>query len=307
MITDLAVQGYQSLRDLRVKLGKFTVVTGPSSSGKSSLIRAIRLAAFNASGTSYISEGAGNCRVMVNTDEGWAAQVVRSRTRGNDAYDLIAGEDKSHYTKLAGQVPEDVQRAMRLTTLNYADQFDAPFLLTAPGSEVARKLGQLTNVTMILGAAQEAGRRRKRIDAELKATKEQVAWCAVQVERFKGLATRRAAMDAAESALATALQTEAQHKRLASLMAQYQQAQAKVESIVLPPVVEVTAVAAAWDRWLKLRNLIQLYQQAQANTAMAQRSVREAEAANAAIQGQLRDALVAAGTCPVCGQSIPHA
>jgi len=43
MLTTLAVQGYRSLRDLAVPLGRITLITGPNGSGKSSLYRALRL------------------------------------------------------------------------------------------------------------------------------------------------------------------------------------------------------------------------------------------------------------------------
>ncbi len=45
MFSVLAVQGYRSLRDLRVALGRLTIITGPNGSGKSSLYRALRLLA----------------------------------------------------------------------------------------------------------------------------------------------------------------------------------------------------------------------------------------------------------------------
>lgn len=45
MLTTLAIEGYRSIRSLRVGLGRVTVVTGPNGSGKSSLYRALRLLA----------------------------------------------------------------------------------------------------------------------------------------------------------------------------------------------------------------------------------------------------------------------
>ncbi len=44
-VSTLAVAGYRSLRDLRLSLGRLTVVTGGNGSGKSSLYRALRLLA----------------------------------------------------------------------------------------------------------------------------------------------------------------------------------------------------------------------------------------------------------------------
>lgn len=50
MITRLAISGYRSLRDIRLELGRLTVVTGANGSGKSSLYRALRLLADVAQG-----------------------------------------------------------------------------------------------------------------------------------------------------------------------------------------------------------------------------------------------------------------
>ncbi|WP_156743190.1 AAA family ATPase, partial [Occultella aeris] len=43
MLTTLAVQGYRSLRDVVVPLGRLTLITGANGSGKSSLYRSLRL------------------------------------------------------------------------------------------------------------------------------------------------------------------------------------------------------------------------------------------------------------------------
>ena len=50
MITTVAVQNYRSLHDLRVPLGRLTVVTGANGTGKSNLYRALRLLAACAEG-----------------------------------------------------------------------------------------------------------------------------------------------------------------------------------------------------------------------------------------------------------------
>lgn len=43
MITDLAISGYRSLRDVKLSLGQLNIVTGANGSGKSSLYRSLRL------------------------------------------------------------------------------------------------------------------------------------------------------------------------------------------------------------------------------------------------------------------------
>ncbi len=78
MIDRLAVSGYRSLRDIRLALGRLTVVTGPNGSGKSSLYRSLRLLADVAQG-----------------------RVVQS----------LAGEGGLHSTLWAG--PEQFSRGMK--------------------------------------------------------------------------------------------------------------------------------------------------------------------------------------------------
>ena len=50
VISTLSVAGYRSLREVRLVLGRLTVVTGPNESGKSSLYRSLRLLAECAQG-----------------------------------------------------------------------------------------------------------------------------------------------------------------------------------------------------------------------------------------------------------------
>src|SRR4029453_4721531 len=50
MLSALAVSGYRSLRDLVIPLDRLNLVTGPNSSGKSNLYRALRLLAEIAQG-----------------------------------------------------------------------------------------------------------------------------------------------------------------------------------------------------------------------------------------------------------------
>ncbi len=67
-------------------------MTGPTGSGKSAVIRALRLLAFNARGTDYIRQGQSSCRVLVVAEyEAVAAAIVRGAGRGHDYYALDAG------------------------------------------------------------------------------------------------------------------------------------------------------------------------------------------------------------------------
>jgi hypothetical protein len=61
LLTDIQILGYQSLSEVRLRLGRFTVLRGHTGAGKSSVVRAMQLVAFNAPGASYVSRGSAKC------------------------------------------------------------------------------------------------------------------------------------------------------------------------------------------------------------------------------------------------------
>ena len=116
MLTSVEIENFQSLRKMSLKLGRFTVVTGATGSGKSSVFRAMELLAFNARGTSYITRGEKTCKVAAGEQEsGWrsassAVAAVRMPTgsRRMCRWPLRLRRAGGKFTKLGGEVPPQV-------------------------------------------------------------------------------------------------------------------------------------------------------------------------------------------------------
>ena len=93
MLTTLAVEGYRSLRDVVLPLGRLTAVTGPNGSGKSNLYRALRL----------LAEASRNGAVAALAREGglpstlWAGPEKLSRG-------MLSGEEPVQGTRRSGPV-----------------------------------------------------------------------------------------------------------------------------------------------------------------------------------------------------------
>jgi len=317
MLRKLEIENYQSLRKLSLVLGRLTVITGPSSSGKTAAIRALRMLAFNARGTSYISRGQKSCRVALeldgigDADHPDRVELTRSARGGGDAYCTERMADRRHscgagmkYTKLGGQVPPQVSGMLRLAPLNFADQFDRPFLLDSSGGEVARTLGSLTNVIMIFRAGQEAGRRKLALSAELKARRAGLAALQERAQQFAGLAGRQAAVSEAESALASMGDAAARAQRLRELTAALGAAQAQAAAVTVPEVPDAGPMLAAAARSARLCALVAGHAGAHRQLAAAGQALASARADSAEAAALLRTLLEEAGYCPVCGQEV---
>lgn len=307
MLTDVVIEDYQALHRARLRLGKFTVVTGPTGSGKSAVVRALKLAVFNARGTGYVRTGAKSAKVILQDDLGLLVGITRGG-RGQDAYLLDVLGEKKTFTKLAGGVPEEVAALLQLGDINFAGQFDRPFLLAETGSVVARTLGELTNVTLVFDAAREANRRKLDIARELRVWEKNLESLTEQARAFRTLKERRAAaVEATERhGICRHLALEiGQLTRLAQAVTDAEKQLAYTEDYL-----EATAPPPTQDLDLRLADLQRLralrYQHDE-----SERAERQWEgAADAAARDEkqahldLHRALLEAGTCPTCGREM---
>jgi DNA repair ATPase RecN len=313
MLTQVEVRNYQSLPSAVIPLGRLTVITGPTGSGKSALFRAVMLLAGNARGTSYITEAEKSCTVATGNDR-WAACITRTNSpRGRNEYAtaVLSGDGRwvpAKYTKLGGQVPAQVADLLGLTDLNFAEQLDPPYLLTEPGTVVARRLGDLTNVSLVFGAAAEANRRRKQFARDLEAAR--ARWDALQAEarEFTGLRERRAATGAAERLLEALQATAARRERLAALTdrleaaeAASRRARAEAERQAPPSLEKLDALAARASRLRALAGVLQFAERRAAEAVGEAAAAREDEAA---AHVAVHAALVKVGQCPTCGSVV---
>ena len=298
----LRIRNFQSLRDVDLELGPLTVIVGPSSSGKTALIRAARLLVFNARGASYVSEGARVASVSASTQD-WTATIERGDGHGN--YKLQIGEDASTFTKLGGGVPDEVRQVLGVDERSFASQFDRPYLLDESGAEVARELGTLTNVSVILEGAREASRRRQSLASTLKTRESDLSTLMERLQDYAVLGSQLKAQDRAEEILVQASAVESQRARLADLLVRHEIARETRErteaSLPKVPSTEVLDEAIeARDRFVgRLRAL----GQARAETVRTEGQLQTLAEALQQAEQALHDTLVREGTCPLCNQS----
>ncbi len=162
-IDRLQVTDFQSLAKADISLGKFTVIVGPSNSGKSALLRALKAVVRNVNSPSSVRAGKGAFTSAITFDK---TTVSIERGKSQSTYRVILPDGSEDlFTKSGRAVPEEIQGLMKLPDpdgpdLTFSSQIDPPFLLSETGSTVAKVLGDLTNVSRLHAAAREANRRR---------------------------------------------------------------------------------------------------------------------------------------------------
>jgi DNA repair exonuclease SbcCD ATPase subunit len=318
MLNRIEVRDFQSLARADIALGRFTVITGPTGSGKSALFRAALALARNTRGTANVRRGQKSCSVAAG-GHGWIVRLTPSVSpRGKNEYRLarlaptqvegVSGWAAVTYTKLNSQVPPPVEDLLRLSELNFARQLDPPYLLGLPGSEIARRLGDLTNVSLVLGAAGDAGRIRKQAQRDLDAACARRDALMEEAQEFAGIRERRAACTAAEEALATAQATSASVERLRALTGRLEAAEGAVAAARAETACQAPPSLERLDELLaavgRLRELAGDLEAAERDAARFRSQAAQARRDEVAAETAVRKALADAGQCPVCRQAV---
>lgn len=173
MIKKLVIENFQSHEKTELNLAPgVNVITGVSQSGKTAILRALYWLLYNRpSGERIMSNFAqGSTKVMVDTEEGdriWHIKDSKqnSYTIGDNVFDKI-GRD----------IPDMVQRALRISELNVQKQLDEPFLITSSAGEVAKTINRITRLEMVdqwvtdlTQTINFTNRERERMEAEIEA------------------------------------------------------------------------------------------------------------------------------------------
>ncbi|MDP2661239.1 MAG: ATP-binding protein, partial [Dehalococcoidia bacterium] len=211
-ITEVRIQNFQSHAGTRIKFHPgLNAITGPSDSGKSTILRAIRWVAWNQSpdgdwvrqGTTYASVG------LVISD---GTQITRERKGKRNFYVIERpGHEPLELADFGLQVPLEVLEAHgmqpihfdsnRPSLLNLATQLEPPFFITDPAPQRARIVGRLAGVHVADRAIQLTNGDLQAISRETKAQKDELARLEQQLQLYADIDTQEQCLARAEAAL----------------------------------------------------------------------------------------------------------
>lgn len=322
MIKQLSVRNFQSLREVDIELGGFTVIVGPSSSGKSAILRAARALVSNAKGASFITTGATQTRIAVVLDDGIEVELMRGKENSYAIGEYLQ-EDREpgavlSFTKLAGAVPPEVSNVLRMqpvkaSSINFAGQFDRPYLLDDSGAEVARTLGELTNVTILFEAAREANRMRLAHGNNLKVREADLAALLVKADKFRTLPARIGAVGEAEVAAERANTIYRERQELVDQLtrlgvAEAALAQARAALAVIPTGVDIPVddIDERQRAYRELYDLTVSFDAARSAWRDTTELLPQLDSTITIANREFSDYLRLLGRCPTCGAESEH-
>lgn len=311
MLTKFHAKNFQSLKDVEVDLDRFTVIVGASSSGKSAFVRALKTAVSNPRSSSFVTYGEKFASLTTYTDSG--ASVLFEKGEGHGKYVVTdSSGDKQEYTKLGGDVPDAVTAAFQISpvetgkqSLNFAGQFDRPYLLDDSGSIVARVLGELTNVTRIFDAVREANRRKQNFTGLVRTRKDDLLRLTEKKQGFSSLRVQLESIEQAEAHLSKVQELDSKASQLRRVVTDLGIAESYLERTAVPLIVpDLSPVLAARDRLDAYTSLIADIRATATKVKDASLSFDVSVRQGEAKKEELHKVLLEAGTCPTCDQPI---
>lgn len=201
MLTRLRIEDFQSWDSADVELGPFTVFVGPSSRGKSAIVRALEALATNppvpkSTQQSYIRHGKKECLVLVEDSDGTVVSWVKGP---QPLYYTLVNGDEHEFTKLGREVPNEVRDALGIRPISVDDQhsiwpqfhtqgLDYAWLIRESPSQRARTLAAMTRLDAIVGAQILARRDIKRSNDAISTTTAQLAGVEQELADYEDLA-----------------------------------------------------------------------------------------------------------------------
>jgi DNA repair exonuclease SbcCD ATPase subunit len=171
MIEGLAVYNFQSHEGTCLTLHPgVNAIVGPTDSGKSALLRALRWVLRNKpDGKDFIQSGKDICMVELHLPDGIV--VTRRRTATKNEYLVEHGDVEDVFAGMGGTVPPAVAELLETSPVEFGDgeerdfniarQMDPLFFLSEKPSTRAKLLGRISGIDRIDAAIQKANQLRR--------------------------------------------------------------------------------------------------------------------------------------------------
>lgn len=167
MIDSVTISNFLSHKDTTIEFSPgVNIIVGPTDSGKSAIVKALRWAITNrpmGDGMRSSWGGLTSVAVLVNDQT-----VLRQRDQGLNQY--VIGNHE--FNAIKGDVPAEILQLLNLTDINLQTQFDSHFLLSRSPGEVAQTFNKVAHLDKIDIALQNIQRGSREAYRKLEYDKE---------------------------------------------------------------------------------------------------------------------------------------
>lgn len=335
----LKVRDFQSLAQVELELGQLTVIVGASNSGKSAVVRALQAALFNRSGGEFVREGAESCRVELAFAGG---NLVWTKPRkGGATYEICTGEAAKlrtspvldrliqgsaaasitapdggvlQLTRVGKQMPPEIEaltgvREIQIETLKarlqFAGQFEEPFLLAGTGGQAAKLLARLSKLDVLVTAQVLARRdmeRTRRVGADAESLAIDLRDRLAAQPDYEWLLARWQALQERAEILSLDEKRLVEAKALANRLQEMVRLQAAWAAKQLP--ARMAAVGEEAARLTEAGQAVAAFQEATVAVERGRSQLAAAEGTLKRVEEELHDVLNGLEVCPVCGRPM---
>ncbi len=226
-IESLTLENFQSHKKTTIipaPSGQLTVIVGPSDSGKTAIIRGLKLLAYNSpSGIDYIQVGSQSAAVSAIMEDG--TKVSRERSRGGVNRYLLGKQKYEGFG--VGNPPLEIRQALGISpidigdqsfNLNLSEQLDGPFLgNSVPVTAKAKVLGKLSGVEEIDYAGKTLGTDIYRKKRDKEGYENQVRHLTEEIEGYTYLDELEPLIDLIEKQVVRLKEKQSKKEKLSEL------------------------------------------------------------------------------------------
>ena len=302
MIKSISLTNFQSHASTQLNLDPgLNVITGPSDSGKTAIIRALRWALYNEPrGDSFVRAGAKSCEAQITFADG--SQVIRARHGRANEYRITLSDGSEHRFEAFGADPPPevaqasgmpkVQVGDRELAANFAYQLDGPFLLSESPLVAAKVLGKLAGTEEVDHAARTTASDTNRRRQDERRFAADLVRLEVELDRYSHLPELAARIERLTELAAIIRQAEARLGKLSGYATDLSGLKARADKLsgqiaILTPVARLAnALGSLQSDSLRLARLGTLAALSQQNAAAATKARASLSAAEGILKAE---------------------
>lgn len=297
-ITKMVIKGFQSHEDTEIEFTNgLNAIIGPSNSGKSAIIRALRFVLYNEpKGSDFIRQSAKEVICRVEFSDG--SYLERRRARSS-AGSYIVGYPDGTKTELKGftnNIPVDVPNTHQMpyiqlakdleTTLNIGFQLEAPFMIGESPSTRAAIIGHLTGVHLVDTAIRELSKDITGNNRDMKTFHQQVEEIEEELQDFSDLPVMKQQIDEATRWIQTVEAKEQEKESYEKLYQEWQET-VKAEREIQTQYAELKSIERLAPKVTQLEMKYQKLQELQSLLSKWQEATKEEATYQTELQGLL--------------------